>query len=104
MPGHRRWLDSAQRLTDGSIRKSPQASAKIRPASSTQKKRPSFLVDRVDSSLRSRAVASIRRAIFSLHYKPGERLTEKGLRRLTGVSRSQTTMWNPTIERRRASP
>jgi DNA-binding GntR family transcriptional regulator len=48
----------------------------------------SFLVDRVDSSLRSRAVASIRKAIFSLHYKPGERLTEKGLCELTGVSRS----------------
>ena len=48
----------------------------------------SFLVDRADSSLRSRAVASIRKAIFSLHYKPGERLTEKGLCELTGVSRS----------------
>jgi GntR family transcriptional regulator, trigonelline degradation regulator len=48
----------------------------------------SFLVDRAGSSLRSRAVASVRRAIFSLYYKPGERLTEKGLCELTGVSRS----------------
>jgi GntR family transcriptional regulator, trigonelline degradation regulator len=71
------------------MKKARKRPAKIRPQpSSTQKKRPSFLVDRLDSSLRSRAVASIRRAIFSLHYKPGERLTEKGLCELTGVSRS----------------
>jgi len=61
------------------MKKARKRPAKMRPQpSSTQKKKPSFLVDRLDSSLRSRAVASIRRAIFSLHYKPGERLTEKG--------------------------
>ena len=73
----------------GTMKKARKRPAKMRPQpSSTQKKKPSFLVDRLDSSLRSRAVASIRRAIFSLHYKPGERLTEKGLCELTGVSRS----------------
>jgi GntR family transcriptional regulator, trigonelline degradation regulator len=34
------------------------------------------------------AVASLRRAIFSLHFKPGEKLTERALCELTGVSRS----------------
>jgi DNA-binding GntR family transcriptional regulator len=55
---------------------------------SNPRTRTSFLVERGDSSLRARAVASIRKAIFLLHYKPGERLTEKGLCELTGVSRS----------------
>jgi DNA-binding GntR family transcriptional regulator len=34
------------------------------------------------------AVASLRKAIFSLHLKPGEKLTERSLCELTGVSRS----------------
>jgi len=53
-------------------------------------KRPSaeFRVSREDQSLRSMAVTSLRRAIFSLHLKPGEKLTERGLCELTGVSRS----------------
>ena len=68
-------------------RAAPPSGAKPYSTSNTRTK-TNFLVDRVDSSLRSRAVASIRKAIFSLHYKPGERLTEKGLCALTGVSRS----------------
>lgn len=47
-----------------------------------------FRVRREDQSLRSMAVASLRKAIFSLHLKPGEKLTERGLCGLTGVSRS----------------
>jgi GntR family transcriptional regulator, trigonelline degradation regulator len=44
-------------------------------------------VRREDQSLRALTVANLRKAIFSLHFKPGERLTEKALCELTGVSR-----------------
>jgi len=47
-----------------------------------------FIVRREHQSLRTMTVASIRRAILSLHYKPGERLTERELCGLTDVSRS----------------
>jgi len=45
-------------------------------------------VRREDQSLRALTVANLRRAIFSLHFKPGQRLTEKALCELTGVSRA----------------
>lgn len=48
----------------------------------------SFIVRREQQSLRAMTVSSIRRAILSLHFKPGERLTERELCALTGVSRS----------------
>jgi DNA-binding GntR family transcriptional regulator len=47
-----------------------------------------FRVNREDQSLRTMTVTSLRRAIFSLHFMPGDRLTEKALCNLTGVSRS----------------
>jgi DNA-binding GntR family transcriptional regulator len=47
-----------------------------------------FLVSRADHTLRSMTVVNLRRAIFSLYFKPGDRLTERGLCELTGVSRS----------------
>jgi DNA-binding GntR family transcriptional regulator len=47
-----------------------------------------FRVRREDQSLRALTVSNLRRAIFSLHFKPGERLTEKALCELTGVSRA----------------
>jgi len=47
-----------------------------------------FRVNREDQSLRAMAVASLRKAIFSGHFKPAEKLTERGLCELTGVSRS----------------
>jgi GntR family transcriptional regulator, trigonelline degradation regulator len=47
-----------------------------------------FRINRQDQSLRSMTVASLRKAIFSLHLRPGEKLTERGLCELTGVSRS----------------
>jgi DNA-binding GntR family transcriptional regulator len=47
-----------------------------------------FEVNREEQSLRSMAVESLRKAIFSLHFSPGERLTERELCELTGVSRS----------------
>jgi DNA-binding GntR family transcriptional regulator len=46
-----------------------------------------FLVKREDQSLRSKAVDNIRKAIFSLYFKPGDRLSERKLCELTGVSR-----------------
>jgi DNA-binding GntR family transcriptional regulator len=60
-----------------------RATAKIATAP-----RVEFRVNREDQSLRTMAVASLRKAIFSLHFKPGEKLTERGLCELTGVSRS----------------
>jgi DNA-binding GntR family transcriptional regulator len=60
-----------------------RAATKAAAADSTR-----FRVSREDQSLRSMAVASLRKAIFSLHLKPGEKLTERGLCALTGVSRS----------------
>ena len=47
-----------------------------------------FRVSREGQSLRSMTVASLRKAILSLHLKPGEKLTERELCELTGVSRS----------------
>jgi DNA-binding GntR family transcriptional regulator len=47
-----------------------------------------FLVAREQQSLRALTVQSIRRAILSLHFQPGERLTERALCAMTGVSRS----------------
>jgi DNA-binding GntR family transcriptional regulator len=47
-----------------------------------------FRVSREAQSLRSMTVTSLRKAILSLHFTPGERLTEKALCELTGVSRS----------------
>jgi DNA-binding GntR family transcriptional regulator len=47
-----------------------------------------FRVSREGQSLRSMTVASLRKAILSLHLKPGEKLTERKLCELTGVSRS----------------
>src|SRR6516162_5540462 len=47
-----------------------------------------FRVSREGQSLRSMTVASLRKAILSLHLKPGEKLTERALCELTGVSRS----------------
>jgi DNA-binding GntR family transcriptional regulator len=47
-----------------------------------------FRVKREDQSLRTMAVANLRRAIFSQYFKPGQKLTERGLCELTGVSRS----------------
>src|SRR5215470_14551053 len=47
-----------------------------------------FRVRREGQSLRALTVSNLRRAIFSLHFKPGERLTEKALCELTGVSRA----------------
>jgi DNA-binding GntR family transcriptional regulator len=47
-----------------------------------------FRVSREGQSLRSMTVASLRKAIFSLHLKPGKKLTERELCELTGVSRS----------------
>jgi GntR family transcriptional regulator, trigonelline degradation regulator len=38
-----------------------------------------FPVNREDQSLRTMAVTSLRKAIFSLHFKPGEKLTERAL-------------------------
>ena len=46
-----------------------------------------FRVSREGQSLRSMTVASLRKAILSLHLKPGEKLTERELCELTGVSR-----------------
>src|SRR6516164_3552883 len=46
-----------------------------------------FRVSREGQSLRARTVASLRKAILSLHLKPGEKLTERELCELTGVSR-----------------
>jgi DNA-binding GntR family transcriptional regulator len=46
-----------------------------------------FRVSREGQSLRSMTVASLRKAILSLHFKPGEKLTERELCELTGVSR-----------------
>jgi DNA-binding GntR family transcriptional regulator len=46
-----------------------------------------FRVNRQDGSLRSRTVASLRQAIFSGRFKPGQRLTERELCEVTGVSR-----------------
>lgn len=60
-----------------------RAATKVAEAASAR-----FRVNRDDQSLRSMAVASLRKAIFSLHLKPGEKLTERGLCGLTGVSRS----------------
>jgi len=60
-----------------------RATPKVAEAASAR-----FRVSREDQSLRSMAVASLRKAIFSLHLKPGEKLTERGLCGLTGVSRS----------------
>jgi DNA-binding GntR family transcriptional regulator len=47
-----------------------------------------FRVSRQGQSLRSMTVASLRKAILSLHLKPGDKLTERELCELTGVSRS----------------
>ena len=46
-----------------------------------------FRVSREGQSLRSMTVASLRKAILSLHLKPGKKLTERELCELTGVSR-----------------
>src|SRR5260221_4361715 len=46
-----------------------------------------FRISREGQSLRSMTVASLRKAILSLHLKPGEKLTERELCELTGVSR-----------------
>src|SRR5215831_16842550 len=46
-----------------------------------------FRVSREGQSLRSMTVTSLRKAILSLHFKPGEKLTERELCELTGVSR-----------------
>lgn len=54
----------------------------------TREQAARFRVVREQQSLRELTVRSIRRAILSLHYKPGERLTERELCSLTGVSRS----------------
>jgi GntR family transcriptional regulator, trigonelline degradation regulator len=61
-----------------------------RTATPTTTEAPSvnFRVNREDQSLRTMAVTSLRKAIFSLHFKPGEKLTERALCELTGVSRS----------------
>jgi hypothetical protein len=42
-----------------------------------------FRVSREGQSLRSMTVASLRKAILSLHFKPGEKLTERELCELT---------------------
>jgi DNA-binding GntR family transcriptional regulator len=47
-----------------------------------------FRVKREDQSLRTMAVANLRRAILSQYFKPGQKLTERALCELTGVSRS----------------
>ena len=64
-------------------------SKRIRAASKSAN-RPAlqFRVSREGQSLRSMTVASLRKAILSLHLKPGEKLTERELCELTGVSRS----------------
>jgi GntR family transcriptional regulator, trigonelline degradation regulator len=61
-----------------------------RRVSSAGKIKPTtkFIVRRQDQSLRALTVSNLRRAIFSLHFKPGERLTEKALCELTDVSRA----------------
>ena len=60
-----------------------------RPAPKTANRRVlQFRVSREGQSLRSMTVASLRKAILSLHLKPGEKLTERALCELTGVSRS----------------
>ena len=56
------------------------------PKTSTWQARQ-FRVSREGQSLRSMTVASLRKAILSLHLKPGEKLTERELCELTGVSR-----------------
>src|SRR6266403_1193801 len=68
--------------------RSPKAK-RTRPSSSGGqiKATTQFRVRREDQSLRALTVSNLRRAIFSLHFKPGERLTEKALCELTGVSR-----------------
>jgi len=60
-----------------------------RPARQSAKRQAvQFRVSREGQSLRSMTVASLRKAILSLHLKPGEKLTERELCELTGVSRS----------------
>ena len=56
------------------------------PKTATRQARQ-FRVSREGQSLRSMTVASLRKAILSLHLKPGEKLTERELCELTGVSR-----------------
>lgn len=46
-----------------------------------------FRVKRQEQSLRAMTVVTLRKAIFSLHFKPGQHLTERELCELTGVSR-----------------
>jgi len=48
----------------------------------------SMRVDRTAPSLRERAAASIRNAILHMHFRPGQKLTERQLCTDTGVSRS----------------
>jgi len=60
----------------------------IRPSSGQATATTKFRVRREGQSLRALTVSNLRRAIFSLHFKPGERLTEKALCELTGVSRA----------------
>jgi DNA-binding GntR family transcriptional regulator len=47
-----------------------------------------YRVDRARQSLRLMTVAAIRRAILELRFQPGERLVERELCEMTGVSRS----------------
>ena len=68
---------------------SPGMKKRIRAApKSANRPALQFRVSREGQSLRSMTVASLRKAILSLHLKPGEKLTERELCELTGVSRS----------------
>src|SRR5215475_4973429 len=69
-------------------RSSRSGKARTPPSGGTIRPTTQFWVRREDQSLRALTVANLRRAIFSLHFKPGQRLTEKALCELTGVSRA----------------